>query len=198
MKKLFFLFILFCQAGYSQSVSITKVSAPDSVKVICDKLFLAEIGSELFNTLIQFDSTGGTKSVYENGEVRLDYILYYTFSYPVKGATFPLTMNYAVYSGKGHLQSGRFLRVDQTDLPENIKKKGNKIIPAEEARKIAIKTDALMINSSYFFILGQDKFYWHFIIYEDDTDLYREMDESISHHVIVDPYNGKVISHYIQ
>ena len=194
MKKLIILFVFVWQAGNSQNTADFKASTPDSVKQLCDRVFLRELGKKMFETHLKFDSTEGSKTVHEDGQVRVRHKLYYTFSYPgIKGASVPLSMNYDVYSGKGHLQSGWFLRTDRTDLPVDITKRGDNVMDIEKARVAAVQADSLMAKAKAFFVLGQDSFYWHFQIYKD-PDPKREMDVTLSHNVLIDPYNGKVLS----
>lgn len=160
-------------------------------------MFLKEAGEKILKSCIKFDSSSGRRSVYEKGEIRIDYAMYYTFSYPgVNEAAFPLIMYYSVYSGKGQMQSGRFLRPGKTDLPEGIKSKGTKVISFEEAKKNAIKKNPAIAGGNSSFVLGPDYFYWHFSFSHPDPHPGGDALKIISENVIVNPYNGKVISAY--
>jgi hypothetical protein len=189
------LIILVCNDCHSQIIITKTIATPDSIREICDKLFLKEAGEEIFNACIRYDSTSGTQTDYEKGEVRLDYVLYYTFSYPtVSEATFSLTMNYSVYSGQGHLQSGRFLRFYHTDLPKTIQSTGTKLISYNEAKSRAVKANDSMAGANGIFVLGQDYFYWHFSYSYPDPDPQGDAQQYITENVVVDPYTGKILS----
>jgi hypothetical protein len=105
-------------------------------------------------------------------------------------------MNYAFYSGNGHWQSARFLRINKSDLPVNTKKRGTQIISAEKARIIALNANNLMKNANCSFVLGQNSFYWQFITYKQIANTGGDMEKPISYNVIVNPFNGKIIANF--
>ena len=179
-----------------------EIAVPDSIKKICDKQFVSEIGKQFFHSCVKYTGCTGTKSTYSNSEIRLDYKLDYLFAFPaVKQASVQLNFIYSVYSGKGHLQSGNFLRVNKTDLPPTTKSDGLKIISYDNAIMIAVGVDTVLkknINRvEGKFILYSDAFYWHFgYNYPDSKPGGKEEDKYIQHHVFINPFNGKVKSVY--
>ncbi len=206
MRSKFYLFLFFtfsASVGYSQK-NTTEIAVPDSIKKICDKLFVSEIGKAQFLTCVKFKKSSGAKITFGNNEKRLDFKLDYVFSYPtVKEAAVPLTFIYSVFNGKGKVQSGSFLRFGKTDLPPNTKTDGLKIINYKAALAIALETDSIMkkhINKvEGKFVLYYDSFCWHFgYSYPDPNPKSENEDRNIEHHVTIDPFSGKVKAAYKQ
>ncbi len=190
-------------SGHTQVVSKTSVECPDSVRKICDQTFIKEMGSKLFESCLKFEKSAGTKRIYTNGETRFDFSVRYSFSIPgVAGTNINLQMLYAVHSGKGHLQSGMFLRFDHTDLPSNFQEKGIKIISYSQAESIAFAADSTIIDKSNataeHFVLYPESFYWNFTTYYPEPNPQGDAEQIITHTILIDPYTGKIVADFIQ
>jgi hypothetical protein len=180
---------------YSQ-IKPVEVRPPDSIKVICDKLFIAEMGKKLFHSCIKYEKSYGFKKIFPDKQQRIDYFIDYVFSFPVaKEVTVKVSFIYAVYSGKGHLQSAAFLRENKTDLPSNFKKNGIKIMNYKMAFENAIKEDTVLryhkdkVQSRL--ILTQDAFYWCFSYGYPQSTPIGDAEMFDEHRVFIDPYTGK-------
>ena len=189
--------------GFPQKIT-TQIAVPDSLKKMCDKLFISEIGKTQFFTCIKFKKSSGTKSIFADNKERKDFKLDYTFCYPsVVEACVDLTFIYSVYSGKGQLQSGSFLRINKSDLPAGTNTNGIKVINYKTAETIALNTDSILKKNMNKvegkFVLYYDAFYWHFSFSYPDPNPKSESDEKyIQHIVVINPFSGKVKSAYIQ
>ncbi len=198
--KVFYLAIsiFFCGNVISQSNTIS-IIPPDSIKKICNKLLISELGEKMFHVCVKFEKQSGIKRIYTGNAERLEYKLEYKFSFPsVKEATVAVSFLYSVYLGKGHLQSELFLRKDKTDLPANTKNKGLKIIGFNKALEIALSTDTMLLNNKTkvhgAFLLRQDSFYWYFSYGYPSSYPNGDAEKFIEHNVYIEPYNGKVKS----
>lgn len=181
----------------AQAVLTQRIDVPDSIVEMCNALFLEELGEEMYLECLTFDSASGTSKTYPNAQNRIEYKLYYTFSFPgVKEARFPLQMNYSLYSGELHVQSSRFLRWDRTDLPRALHKKGTEIINYQEAKNTAQKVFPEMQKPQGHFVLGRDYFYWHFTEYTEINDPKARIETYLEKHVHIDLYSGEIISSY--
>jgi hypothetical protein len=177
---------------------------PDSLKARCEQILIHELGREVTDSCVSFKSythrqvpvtvnnqPSGTRHIYEAT---------WEFTFPgVVGAKLELGFNVFVYNQQVVIQSARFLRPNQSDLPPGFAQKGLQIIGRNMALGIARHTDeflnrhANMVMESL--VTEQNRIVWIFEYGyttgnpQGDAELY------ISHAVWIDPYTGDVLFH---
>ena len=188
-------------ASFAQA-DIRKISPPDSIRKMCDRLILSEVGEEIFRACVRFDTCVLKTKVFENQEIRKDYLMNYLFEYPKeKKASVRFSMNYTVSAKKNHLHSEAFYRTDKTDLPANVKINGVNILSYGEILNLSLTSDSILRknekNVSGIFILAQRSFLWHLSFRTLKTsDQIDDAEMSSTYNVIVNPYSGKIEASY--
>lgn len=200
-RRLFLLVLsLTALQGFSQTIYGS--SLPINIKKSCDSVVISEIGKTAFEANVHYIKCDNQRGAFTTGEKWNNYTVFYSFNFPnIKESHVVFSLVYRSTDKKtGVVKDVAFK--NYTRLPESIKKKGVKIIPFEEAKKVAMNADEVLkknsakmyseISTEYDAAKKDYNFVWYFYFMEPVQN--SEAEQYTTHSVLINGETGKVIT----